>query len=384
MELTPKQQALERIKTAEQILLLTHKQPDGDALGSLLALTFALRKLGKTVTPVCVDPLPASFAFLPGTEALAVEPPRRGECVISIDTADIGEVKLGYKKDDAQHRVMIVMSPTRGHLRQEDIHFESSGYDVDLIIALDCNSSDRFGDIYNQHTPLFYETPLINIDHHADNEQFGTVNWVDVTATSTAEILVSLLEALGRDTSLFDADIATNLLTGIITDTGSFQNMNTTPKSLTVAAQLVAGGARQQEIIHHIYKIKPVSTLKLWGKALANVKQDAELRMLWATLSKYDFAEVGADPTETKGLIDSLLKTAEGVAFVALLTERDDAVHISFRSVDKGIPVSDIAKLLGGGGHEAAAGAEIEESLSVVEERVIEAVRTFWDRRRSS
>lgn len=384
MELTPKQQALERIKNAKKILLLTHENPDGDALGSLLALSTALKQMDKVVTPVVYESVPPVFHFLPGVDALATAPPLRGDFVIFLDTVNTGDVKLGYKRDETRQGIRIVMSPEHGIIRPEDIRFEPASYDIDLIITLDCNSIDRLGEFYNQHTSLFYETPLVNIDHHADNEQFGAVNWVDVTATSTAEILVSLMEALGRDVQLIDADVATNLLTGIITDTGSFKNQNTTPKSLTVAAQLVAAGARQQEIVHHLFKVKPISTLKLWGRALANLQERPDLRVLWTRVSKEDITESGADPSETKGLVDEMLKTAEGVAFVFVLKEFNDAIHVSFRAVERGIPVSDIAKALGGGGHEAAAGVELEGSLDQVEERVLEAVNQFWASRRPS
>lgn len=381
MELTPKQQALERIKSAQKILLLTHDRPDGDALGSLLALSIALTKFNKTVTAVVNEDIPPFFRFLPGVETLTTNPPLRGDFLIAVGTSNVGDVKLGYKKDEENHRLMIMITPGHGRLYPEDVTFESSGYDIDLVVTLDCNSIDRLGAFYNNHTSLFYETPLVNIDHHPDNEQFGTVNWVDVTATSTAEILVSLLEALGRDTSLIDAEVATNLLTGLITDTGSFKNQNTTPKSLTVAAQLIAAGGKQQEIIHHLYKVKPISTLKLWGRALASIKQDHELRVLWSTVSRQDILDTGADPSETKGLVDELLKTAQGVAFVFILKEFDNGVHVSFRAVEKGVPVSEIAKQLGGGGHEAAAGVELEDSLYGAEERVLQAVREFWERR---
>lgn len=381
MELTPKQQALERIKSAQKILLLTHKQPDGDALGSLLALTQVLKRLEKNVTSVIFEPVAPVFQFLSGLDELTSQPELTGDFIVSVDTTIAGGVKLGYKKDEANNRVMIVMTPENGRLRPEDVRLEPGSYDIDLIIVLDCNSIDRLGDFYNQHAPLFYETPLINIDHHADNEQFGTVNWVDVTATSTAEILVSLFEALSRDTSLIDGEVATALLTGIITDTGSFKNMNTTPKSLTVAAQLVAAGARQQEIIQQLFKVKPISTLKLWGRALAKIQERPDLRIIWTSVTKRDLEEVGADPSETKGLVDELLKTAQGVALVFVLKEMPDGVHISFRAVQKGITVSEIAQSLGGGGHEAAAGAEIDESLSVVEEKVLAAIDEFWKRR---
>lgn len=381
-DLTPKQQTLEQIKAAHQILLLTHKQPDGDALGSLLALGRALEKLGKKVTIVVPDVIAQLYRFLPGIEGIVPDLTGGGEGLITIALADGGVKKLGYKEELENKRLLIMVTPEKGVIRPEDVTVETGSYAIELIIALDCNSLDRLGDFYNDHPPIFYETPLINIDHHPDNEQFGTVNWVDVTATSTAEIMVSLLEALGRDTSLFDPDVATNLLTGITTDTGSFQNTNTTPKSLTVAAQLVAMGARQQEIIHHLYKVKPISTLKLWGKALTTIRQRPDLRVLWATVTADDFREAGAEETETEGLIDELLKTAEGVALVFLLSEKRDKIHVGFRAVEKGIDVSEIAKLMGGGGHVAAAGAGVEDTLAIAEEKVLEALQTFWAKRK--
>ncbi len=380
MELTPKQQALERIKASNKILLLTHKQPDGDAIGSLLALQRVLKKLEKQVSAIIFEPVAPSFHFMPGIADLDTVVTSRNQLLISIDTAHTGPIKLGWKRDEANSRAFIVVN-AEGVIRPEDIHIEAPSYDVDLVITLDCNSIDRLGEFYNQNTALFYETPLINIDHHADNEQFGAVNWVDVTATSTAEILVSLLEALGRDTQLIDEDVATSLLTGIITDTGSFKNQNTTPKSLTVAAQLVAAGAHQQEIIYHLFKVKPVSTLKLWGKALSKIKERPDLRVLWTTVTKRDLEEAGAESGQTKGLTDEILKNAQGVAFVFILKELTDGIHVSFRSVERGIAVSEIAQMLGGGGHEAAAGVEIEDTLNAAEEKVLEAITEFWRKR---
>ncbi len=382
MELTPKQQALERIKAADNILILTHDRPDGDALGSLLALSHALRKLDKTVTAVVNEAPPSFFAFLPEIETLTTEAPLKGDFLVSVSTETTGDIKLVYKKDEATKRLMIMMTPDHGRITTDSIRFEPSSYNVDLIIALDCSNLDRLGEFYNQHTTLFYETPVVNIDHHPDNQLFGAVNWVDVTATSTAEILVSFLESLSRDQQLIDTTVATQLLTGITTDTGSFKHPNTTPKSLTVAAQLVAAGAKQQEIVHYLYKVKPIATLKLWGMALSNIKQDNELKVIWTALSKQDFESVGADESEAKGVLDELLSTAEGYSFVFFMRETDAGIRVSFRSIDKSIPVAEIARALGGGGHELAAAVTIEGAIYEVEERVLEAVRDFWRRRR--
>lgn len=371
MELTPKQQTIELIRSANRILLTTHVNPDGDALGSLIALTLALRKIGKDVTTVCADAAPDIFHFLPSLDSISRELAGTKDFIISVDLSRVDVDKLGYKRVPEDKKLHIVLTPTQGFFEQKDVTFEQGMARFDLIIVLDAPDLDRLGPIYDLNTSLFYETTIINIDHHVSNDHFGKVNWTDLTATSTAEILVALLESLGREKTLLDDDIATALLTGITTDTGSFQNASTTPKSFTVAAQLVAAGAKQQDIIRHIYKTRPLSTLKLWGKALANVQEDHEHRFIWSTITKQDLTETGASEAETSGVIDELLKTAPNIDFALLLSERKDGVHGNLRAVEKGINVANLAQLFGGGGHEAAAGFDIPNTTLAQEEKTI-------------
>lgn len=384
MELTPKQQAIEQIKAAQKILILTHYKPDGDALGCVLAVRQALQKMQKQVTAVVTGPIDQSIHFLPQFDQIETELADGKDFIITIktDNVTIDRERLGYKRNDAENEISIVITPTDGAIKEEDVRFSTSAYKTDLIIVLDCSNIDRLGEFYNNHAPLFYETPIINIDHHPTNDHFGTINWVDVTSTSTAEILVSLFEALGRDNPLIDADIATCLLTGIVTDTNSFQETNTTPKSFTVAAQLVAAGARQQEIVHHIYRVKPISTLKLWGKALAQLRERPDLRVVWVRITSEDMAEAGAGVEEASGLIDNLLKTTSAAALVFVMYEQPGLIHVSFRSVDKGVSVMAIAQALGGGGHEAAAAVEIpDETMDRAEEMALAEIADYWGKR---
>lgn len=359
MELTPKQQTTELIKSAQKILLLSHVNPDGDALGSLLAMTLVLKKLGKDVTAVCADVLPETFQFLPGREFLLDSFSGTKDFIISVNTSRTKVDKLSYKNLPEENRLNIVITPANGSFRNEDVTFAAGAFKFDLIFVLDSPDLERLGSLYDQGTELFYETPVVNIDHHAGNDYFGKVNWVDLTATSTAEILVSLIESLGREQPLLDTEVATALLTGIIVDTGSFQNANTTPKSFTVAAQLVAAGARQQEIIKWVFKTKTLSTLKLWGKVLENISDEQEYKFVWSRLSRDDFTATGATDSASSGVIDELLKTAPDIDFAFLLSEKNDGLHGSFRSATSGVDVAAIAKLFGGGGHEAAAAFHI-------------------------
>jgi phosphoesterase RecJ-like protein len=280
---------------------------------------------------------------------------------------------------------MVVITPKDGLLTPTNVRIEEGSYDIDLVIALDCANEERLGTFFEKNRTLFYEVPVVNIDHHPGNTNFGKVNIVDTAASSTAEILVSLLETIGKEVpNLFDADVATCLLTGLITDTGSFQNSNTTPKSLTVAAQLVAAGGRQQEIVKHTFKTRSLSTLRLWGRALSYIKEDAPRKFIWSVLNKADFVAARATHEESSGVIDELLKSAAGTNFVLLLSEREGGVHGSFRSVTPQVNVASLAQLFGGGGHTQAAAFNLENcTMAQKENEIITTLRNHLDKQRA-
>jgi phosphoesterase RecJ-like protein len=376
MELSPKQQTVELIKSSQKILLLTHQNPDGDALGSLLALSLVLKNLGKEPTAVSSDPIPGVFKFLPTEPYLSQNFSGIKDFVISVNTTNVKVDKLAYKNLRSENKLNIIITPLSGTFEEKDITCSGGSFKYDLIIVLDSPDLERIGPLYDDHMEMFFETPVVNIDHHAGNDYFGKINWVDLTATSTAEILVSLIESLSREKPLLDAEVATALLTGIIVDTGSFQNVNTTPKSFTVAAQLVAAGGRQQEIIRSVFKTKTLSTLKLWGKVLSNMIEEPASKFIWSYLTREDFVTAQAAEAESSGVIDELLKTAPGIDFALLITERADGIHGSLRAAQVGVDVSAIAKLFGGGGHQAAAAFQMPgKTLAEVKEEILGKIR---------
>jgi phosphoesterase RecJ-like protein len=378
MELSAKQQTVELIRASQNFLLLTHVNPDGDALGSLLALQMILTKLGKNATAVCSEPIPGAFQYLPGKEHLSDSFSGTKDFVITVDTRETKIDKLGYKNLPEENKLNIVITPVSGTFKPEDISSSHGQFKYDLVIVLDSPDLERLGLIYDQNTELFYETPVVNIDHHAGNDYFGKINWVDLTATSTAEILVALVESLSREKPLLDVDVATALLTGIIVDTGSFQNANTTPKSFTVAAQLVAAGAKQQEIIKWVFKTKSLATLKLWGRILAQVNEEKDSRFVWSKITQKDFSQTLAEEAASSGIIDELLKTAPDIDFALLLSEKMDGLHGSLRSALAGVDVSAIAKIFSGGGHEAAAAFQMPgESLASKEMEILQRIREY-------
>ncbi len=377
MELTPKQQAIELIKKSNKILVITHSNPDGDAIGSALALYLTLKKLDKEITVVSSDKVPEILRFLPQTESITRDFVGTRNFIISLDTSQTEVDKLSYNTED--NKLNIIITPKKGEFSSNNISFSKGMHKFDLIFVLDCTDLERLGVVYDQNTEMFFGTPIINIDHHGGNDYFGEVDLVDLTATSTSEILLSLIESL--DIQLIDEDISTSLLTGIITDTGSFQNTNTTPKSLTIAAQLVASGGRQQEIIKNIYKTKPLSTLKLWGRVLYSIKSEPNLHLVWSKATLSDIKECKASSEEISGVIDELLTSAPNADIVLLFSERTPDVIFGSIRTTKAYDANKLASLFGGGGHARSAGFKLENTnLDLAEEKIINKIKEFQEK----
>ena len=176
MELTPKQQTTQAINAAQKILVLTHVNPDGDALGSLIALYLVLKKLGKDITAVAPEMIPMALHFLPNTAELAKGFSGTKDFIITIDTSKTRVDRLGYKHHPEENKLNIVISPLSGTFKNEDVSFSYGTFKFDLIIVLDSPDLDRLGPAYEGQSSLFYETPVINLDHHAGNDFFGKIN----------------------------------------------------------------------------------------------------------------------------------------------------------------------------------------------------------------
>lgn len=369
MEPTPKQQAVSLIGRSQRILIVPGR-PDGDSIGSGIGMYLMLKKMGKEVDVAVMDPVSNSYQFLPEIDKIQFELKGARDLVITLANPDTEPDKLSYSFQEG--KLNIVISPKQGVYSQEDASFTLGSIKYDLIITLDAPDLTQLGTVFVEHPTIFKEIPVLNIDHHASNSYFGAVNLIDLTATSACEILVSLAEALGVE---LDSDIATALLTGIVSDTGSFQHSNTTPKSLTVAAQLVALGAKQQDIIKHLFKTKPFATLKLWGQVLSSLQFEPEAKLVWAGVTHADIQASGSDIDGLTGLIDELMTSVPGSEVVLLLSEREPRVISGSLRTARGVNAMEIASLLGGGGHAGAAGfkladMDIEEAAQVALEKI--------------
>jgi|GEM_PF-92661 len=376
MELSPKQQISELIKQNQRILVVSHKHAGGDAISSMLAFERVLARAGKEVTLVLSEKLDENLTFLPGIEKIKSDISGARDLIIRINKDKYPVDKLSYAEEDGF--LNIVLTP-KGVLDKNNLEFVQGQFKFDLIFVLDTPDVEKIDSIYDRYTELFFETPIVNIDHHSGNEYFGTVNMVDLTATSTAEILVSIIEAMGPGN--FDADVATCLLTGIISDTASFKNTNTTPKALTISAQMLAAGARQQEVIQNLYKTRPLATLKLWGRLLSNMEYDQEHRMVVSTINFADFTETGGNEEEIHGVMDELLAKAPGTDVVLLLAETEKGKITARLKGMNGSDVLVIAQAFNGSGQILAAGFDmVNATLAGNKEFILTKVKAIRDK----
>jgi len=377
MEASPSlDQIVALIERSNRILLCTHRKPDGDAVGSIMGLTTALKLMGKEVTAACADQLPDSFSFLPQVDQITQHVPGGNDFVVTLDCNETDVDRLKYHLED--NKIHIVITPKNGRFQKDNVSFQERSSNYDLIITVDVADIPQLGKLYEENMELFTNTPMINIDHHISNTEFGKINLIDVAASSTAEILYRLIKELQKKESknLVTPDVATFLLSGVTTDTGSFQNANTTPKSMEIAAELMDAGASQQDIIKYLFRTKKLSTLKLWGRILTKIEVDPKHRLVWSSITQQDIKQSGAHMEEAGEIIDELLVHAPEAEMVALFKEHEGTISVSLRSTTQQANVMEIAQRFGGGGHLMAAGIKFPGlSLAEVTSNVLNAMQ---------
>ncbi len=293
---------VDELRAGDRFLLTTHEGPDGDALGSLLAMHHVLRQIGKDSVMFLAAkefPLAIEYRFLP-LEEVFHEPPADvvDRTLVFLDCGNIDRMPVGFLRREGARR--------------------------------------------------------INIDHHHDNTRFGGINLVDTEASCTAEIVLEVAKRLGAEIT---AEIAQALYVGLITDTGKFMYENTRPSSHRMAAELIEAGVDVNDIYQRLYERVPLEKWRLTGRALEKIERFDDGRFAVTYISAEDYADTGAGEVHTEGIID-FVRALEGVEVAAMIRDKTDggnaARKVSLRSND--VDVSAIARVHGGGGHRRAAG----------------------------
>ncbi len=360
----------ELINTKAKILMITHRRPDGDAIGSMVALRNILQSRGKQLDMFCSDPVPAKFDFIGGS--VGIKPKFDSlDLIVRINCQKTTVDKVSYNIiDDVLN---LVVTPVSGEFDFEEVSLDYGKPNYDLIIMLDTPDLSLLGDLYAKNQQFFESTDILNIDHHVSNSVPGKLNLVDSKSPSTGEIVYQFAKYLQY---ALEASTATALLTAIVTDTGSFQHISTTADSFATAARLMEAGGDLQLVIENIYRRKSVATLKLWGRILSKIKQDSEHGIVWATVSQQDFKETKADEDDASVALNDLIAHVPDTKVAMVLYEDGQKqVRGSIRTSPK-FSASKIAALFGGGGHDPAAGFTLTGlSLDEASQSVLTKIR---------
>lgn len=289
---------------AQKILITTKKQASIDGLTASLGLFLAIKKLGKAVDLIIDDfSCQENLEFLPSVKEIKTEAKRLKKVTISLDISQNGLDSLYYDIQNGFLRVHL--TPKQGVINPDSLAMETSEFAYDLIITVDCSEIESLGKLYDQHRDLFYQTPVINIDHSMENEQYGHLNLIDLTSVASSEIVFNLLK--NWPDQLLDKEIATCLLTGLIARTKSFKTSNVTPETLKIAGELIDWGADRKNIVTKLYQTKTISALKLWGKILSRLQLSGDGKLLWSKINSSDLIESGATEKDSDNIIEELI-----------------------------------------------------------------------------
>jgi nanoRNase/pAp phosphatase (c-di-AMP/oligoRNAs hydrolase) len=306
------------LQKSKHILIALKKNPSGDALSAGLALALFCKQLGKHVDIVSENfELPKKFAFLPEIDLIKKQMPHLQKFIIRVDVKNHGLQELSYDVKDGH--LLVYITPEHGFFTHEQLRTAQTDFRYDLIVTLDTPDFDSLGELYTKNTELFYKVPVLNIDTSVANDYYGTLNDVDITASSTSEVVTVLLQGINE--SLLNKEIATTLLTGMICATQSFKTKNVKPQALTLASKLVGIGADRDFIIGQLYRTKTLSTLKLWGQALANLQYNPSLGLVRTSITRENFIRSGASELELYDIIDELIMNSPEAKMVLLVHE---------------------------------------------------------------
>jgi phosphoesterase RecJ-like protein len=375
-ELQPIQQAYELLTKSKNVLIVLPQHPSTDAIASGLAIYLMLQKLETNVKVVAANfALPTSHQFLPKSKEIESNLRQLRKFVITVDIAKTPVEELSY--DINGDSLQIYLTPKKGFFREEDVKTSPGDYAYDLVVALDAPNLPSFGEVFEHNAEFFYQTPIINIDHHAANEQFGQINIVDIVATSVSEIVFELLKEFGHN--ILDEHIATNLLAGIISKTKTFRSLYATPRSLNIASHLIAQGARRDDIINNLYRTKSLSVIQLWGRALARLKTVGDGVVVFSKLNKNDFERSQADENDLPGILDEIMVNAEGAEIAFLCYERGEGtIGILMASIKSHDGLAVLAPLHPKGNSNLTH-AEVVGDITAVEQQVLDLVEIYLE-----
>jgi bifunctional oligoribonuclease and PAP phosphatase NrnA len=312
------------IQEGESFLIAGHVSPDGDCLGSMCALAFALSDIGKKAFPVCLEGVPDLYRFIPGSERI------------------LNQLPKDFTK-------------------------------CDVAIAVDSDRPDRLGPISESLSSC---ERLIAIDHHLDGCWESGTNLIDPLSASSGEIVYELLKGMGVRIT---RDIAECLMTAIVSDTGTFRFTNVKPSTMRIAADLMETGVSPGKIASQIYEVRTLSSTKLLGEALRNLSTSLDGRIAYTYITKEQIQKAGSKDSETDGIVNFVRSVRGAKVGIFFRTAPEGDTRVSLRGPAEDGDISEVARMFGGGGHRAAAGCTVEKPLSEAMPIVLDAVKRWME-----
>jgi bifunctional oligoribonuclease and PAP phosphatase NrnA len=321
--------AANAVAAARHALVVCHENPDADTLGAAIGVAAIVERHGGRATLISTDPVPPLYDFLGGMDRFRTDPEPDG--------------------------------------------------DYDLLVVCDCGSLDRVGAVRERHRELFDRLPRVIIDHHASTTNVGEMDWVDPAAAATCELVALLAVQLDVPLDAADGSLASGLMAGIVMDTSTFAHPNSTPRTLAVSAALVAAGAPLSDISRRLYRSKPDSQLRLFGRVLDRLETAAGGRIIYSCLSDDDLAATGTVGSHSEGLIDILAQSETAEVAILFKEAGPASTRLSVRTKPGGVDATVLTGAFGGGGHARAAGATVEAPLPEARRRVLAEAERLAD-----
>lgn len=318
MSFSPVQQFQELLKKTVAPIILLPAYPSRDTLASAFALAFSFKQMGKEAHIAGENILKDKelVSFLGEPENLLPTITGARDFVLSFNT-ERNKI-TNVRSETIDNELRIYLTPERGSIDPRDFSFIPAQFKFDLAIIIGASDKESLGKIYEDNPDIFYEIPIINIDNHPDNELYGQINLVDITASSNAEILSETFEKTFPN--VLDERVSESLLTGIIAATESFQKKNTTPQALQIASRLMDHGADQQKIVRSLYKTQPLHLLKLWGRVMAQAKWNEELKLIWALVSLEDLIQSRARVEDLPAVLEKIHSNYSSANYFMILS----------------------------------------------------------------
>jgi nanoRNase/pAp phosphatase (c-di-AMP/oligoRNAs hydrolase) len=328
MALSELQQANSIIHKASSLLLIVPIKASADALASMIAVYLSLQSTSnnnqatKLIDEVSPSHLPRALQFLAGSAQIKTEPTMQPEIVIDIiDSLAVNNIRQEQLNGSLRIHLSFASS---ANITKDQIETSIRALPYEAVVVIGASDLEELGDIFTKNADFFYNTPIINIDHRAANEHFGTVNLVDVTAGSLAEIAYKLIL---DNKDHINPDIATALYTGIVAGTDSFQRPSTTPHSFQVAAKLIEQKANREDVVQHLIKTKPLNLIKLIGSIYAHLRHEDSTKLYWTVLKATNFIESNATVHDVSTAMLELTNNIAGFNAAFLLYESPSSSH---------------------------------------------------------